>query len=71
MGLPVFISPRITSVISDGDEIEIDFENNVVYNVTSDEVRPFEPLPDVMQKIFDAGGLLEYHNANPHGLEFE
>ncbi|MFW5837191.1 MAG: 3-isopropylmalate dehydratase small subunit [Desulfovibrionaceae bacterium] len=46
--------------IADGDELEIDTEQGVVKNVTSGEVLQTNPVPEFMQKIADAGGLVGY-----------
>ena len=46
--------------INDGDEIEVDFENGLIKNVTSGEDINFEPLPDFALEIINDGGLLEH-----------
>jgi len=46
--------------ISDGDEIEIDFENGLIKNVSNGISVGFRPLPDFALEIIKAGGLLEH-----------
>ena len=46
--------------ISEGDELEIDFKNGLVKNISSGEDMHFEPLPDFALQIIRAGGLLEH-----------
>lgn len=61
VGLPAFTCPGITGIVDEGDEVGIDFEETVVENLTTGEALPFEPLPEEMRAIFDAGGLVEYY----------
>jgi len=46
--------------INDGDEIEIDYKQGVIKNVTADTDIDFEPLPDFALDIINAGGLLKH-----------
>ncbi len=46
--------------ISDGDEVEIDYENGLIKNVSTGKVIDFKPLPDFAQEIIKDGGLLEH-----------
>lgn len=46
-----------TSNIDDGDELEVDLENGVVKNLTKGDEYSFKPLPPVMQRILEDGGL--------------
>jgi len=46
--------------INDGDEIEIDFENGLIKNITSAKQISFEPLPEFAREIIADGGLLEH-----------
>ena len=58
VGLPVLEID--TSVIEDGDEIEVDLEAGTVRNITRDQLLTFEPLPPVMVKILGDGGLVDH-----------
>ena len=49
-----------TDKIDAGDKLEIDTKQGYVYNVTKDIKLPFTPLPDVMIKLLNEGGLIEH-----------
>ena len=46
--------------INDGDNIEIDYDNGVIKNITSGKDITFNPLPDFAVEIIEDGGLLEH-----------
>jgi 3-isopropylmalate/(R)-2-methylmalate dehydratase small subunit len=58
LGLPVLICD--TDKIKDGDELEIDLKSGAVKDLTNGNVLNFSPIPDIMLKILDEGGLLPY-----------
>ncbi|MHB8159825.1 MAG: 3-isopropylmalate dehydratase small subunit [Thermoleophilia bacterium] len=58
VGLPVLEID--TSGIEQGDELEIDLAAGTVRNVTRGQMLTFAPLPDVMVKILNDGGLVEH-----------
>ena len=62
-GLPTFIVPDATKKISAGDNLEIDVENNQIKNLTKNETYAYEPLPEFLQEIVSAGGLLNQISA--------
>ena len=49
-----------TDKINAGDELEVDIKQGYVYNKTQDLKLPFPPLPDVMIKLLNEGGLIEH-----------
>ena len=49
-----------TDKISAGDELELDIKNGFVKNLTSGQNIEFTPLPDVMIKLLNDGGLIEH-----------
>jgi 3-isopropylmalate/(R)-2-methylmalate dehydratase small subunit len=51
---------RETDRIEDGDEIEVDYERNVVINRTKGEEYRITPLPEFLKEIMDSGGLVNY-----------
>ena len=57
-GLPTVTLPQATKKISAGDKIEIDFEKNEIHNLSKDEKYEFNPLPEFLREIVEAGGLL-------------
>lgn len=58
IGLPV--AEVDTRQIDDGDELEIDLEAGVVHDRTKGIELEFPPLPDVMRRILDEGGLASF-----------
>jgi len=62
VGLPVLACD--TDRIGEGDQLEIDLSKGVIKNITSGEELGFNPLPDVMIKILDDGGLTEHITKN-------
>lgn len=68
IGLPVIICD--TDRIEEGDELEVDLDKGTVTDVTRGLTQTFPPLPPVMQRIFDEGGIVPY--IKKHGdLEME
>jgi len=57
-GLPVVVSEKAPDQLKDGEELGIDFDGNVI--VTQSQRIPFDPLPESVKKILDAGGLIPY-----------
>ena len=49
-----------TDKIEAGDELEIDIKSGYVKNVTKNITLPITPLPDVMIKLLNEGGLIEH-----------
>ena len=49
-----------TDKINPGDELEVDLSRGIIKNLTSGEGLPIKPLPDVMIKILNDGGLVEH-----------
>lgn len=71
IGLPALTCPGITDGVSEGDELEVDFDDGVVHNRTTGDAFPFESLPPEIQSVFDAGGLIEHYRNNPGGLRID
>ena len=49
-----------TDKIDAGDELEIDIKEGFVYNITKNLKIQITPLPDVMIKLLNEGGLIEH-----------
>ena len=49
-----------TDKINAGDELEIDLKAGIVKNHTQGTEITFSPLPDVMIKLLNDGGLIEH-----------
>jgi 3-isopropylmalate/(R)-2-methylmalate dehydratase small subunit len=44
----------------DGDELELDFENGKINNITSAATFDFKPLPEFLMNMLESGGLVGY-----------
>ena len=58
LGLPVLICD--TSLIDDGDELEVDLAAGTIRDKTNGKQLAFSKLPEVMLRILDEGGLIPY-----------
>ncbi|WP_456392109.1 3-isopropylmalate dehydratase small subunit [Nitratifractor sp.] len=59
MGLPIFELPEAAE-INEGDIVSIDMEAGEVIDETTGKRYKFVPIPEFMQELVDAGGLIEY-----------
>jgi len=59
MGLPIF-ELQESAEIAEGDEISVDMNNGTITNKTSSKVYKFIPIPQFMQELIDAGGLMNF-----------
>ena len=59
MGLPIFELPE-SSEISEGDEISVDMNAGTITNKTTNKTYNFTPIPEFMQELIDAGGLMNF-----------
>jgi len=62
IGLPVLEIPDHD--IAQGDELEVDLVSGTVRNCTSGKVYQANPLPEVMLRILQSGGLVNYLRTN-------
>ena len=53
-----------TDGIDAGDELDLDIKNGVLKNLTKGTTTMIEPLPDVMIRLLDDGGLIEHIKKN-------
>ncbi len=49
-----------TDNIDAGNELEIDIKKGIVFNLTKNTQMPITPMPDVMIKLLNEGGLIEH-----------
>ncbi|MEA2110667.1 MAG: 3-isopropylmalate dehydratase small subunit [Campylobacterota bacterium] len=59
MGLPIFELPQ-SSEIKEGDVVRVDMDAGTVTNKTNGKVYNFTPIPEFMQKLLNAGGLMNF-----------
>lgn len=58
--LPIEIGKDAYEDISDKDQLEIDIDKGEVKNLTKNKTYKIKPFPELIKKIIDAGGLLNY-----------
>ncbi|QXM05401.1 3-isopropylmalate dehydratase small subunit [Crassaminicella indica] len=64
IGLPILECEEAVKGIDLGDEVEIDFETGVIFNVTKNETYKAEPFPPFIQEIIAKDGLVNYVSEN-------
>jgi len=62
IGLPIIECPEASKDIEDGDELEVDFDKGIIYNLTKKRQYQGQAFPEFMQKIIKAEGLINYVN---------
>ncbi len=62
IGLPIIECKEASEKIEEGDTVEIDFDNGMIYNKTKNESYKGQAFPEFMQKIIKAEGLINYIN---------
>src|SRR5690554_6920131 len=62
IGLPIIECPEASKDIEDGDELEVDFDKGIIYNLTKKRQYQGQAFPEFMQKIIKAEGLINYIN---------
>lgn len=58
IGLPIIECPEAAEKISDGDEVEIDFDTGVITNKTKNETYQGTAFPEFLINIINSNGLL-------------
>lgn len=53
-----------TDSIDAGDELELDIEKGIIRNLTNGTITRIEPIPPVMIKLLNDGGLVEHIKKN-------
>lgn len=62
IGLPIIECKEASEEIADGDEVEVDFESGLIKDLTTGKSYEGQSFPPFMQKLIDAGGLVNYIN---------
>lgn len=60
IGLPVLECPEAASDAEEGHELEVDPGEGIIRNLNLKKEYRIRPLPDFIQKLVDAGGLVNY-----------
>jgi 3-isopropylmalate/(R)-2-methylmalate dehydratase small subunit len=59
IGLAILECPEAVKNINDGDKVEADLDNGIIYNRTTGKEFKTQPFPEFIQKIIQNGGLIE------------
>ena len=59
IGLAIIECPEAVESISEGDKVEADLDNGIIYNRTTGKSFETKPFPEFIQKIIANGGLVE------------
>ena len=59
IGLAILECPEAVAGINEGDKVEADLDNGVIYNLTTGAEFKTKPFPEFVQKLITAGGLVE------------
>ena len=59
IGLAILECPEASENISEGDVVEADLDNGIIYNRTTGKSFNTNPFPEFIQKIITNGGLVE------------
>ena len=63
MGFPQIPCPGILEAVDRWDELEVDWNEGIVRNLTKGSEHPFEPLAEADREMLEAGGLIGYLHA--------
>ena len=58
IGLPILECPEAAEEISDGDEVQVNFDTGVISDLTTGKSYQAQPFPPFIQNIIKKGGLL-------------
>lgn len=62
-GLPIVECPDAYERVVDGHVLEVDLSSGRVHNLTTDEWYTGSPVPEFMQRLVEAGGIVGYVRA--------
>lgn len=60
IGLPILECEEAADKIQAGDEVNVDFKNGTIKNITKNETYQAEPFPEFIEQIINADGLVNY-----------
>lgn len=59
IGYPALTHRGVSAFFDDGDQAEVNFDRADIKNLTKGTELAVDPLPDLWQRILEAGGLME------------
>ena len=60
IGLPIFESAEASERIKENDDIEINADEGIIKNLSTQEEYKANPIPPFMQELIAAGGLIKW-----------
>ena len=63
IGFPILECPQAADDISEGDQVEVDFDSGIIRNLTKTREYKAQAFPPFLQKMIEANGLVNYVNA--------
>ncbi len=60
IGLVIIESDKLPDETKTGDKLEMDLENGIIKNLTTNKEYPVPVFPDEIQELINAGGLVNY-----------
>ena len=63
IGFPILECPEAVDGIEEGDQVEVDFDKGIIYNLTKNTQYESTPFPPFLQKMIEANGLVNYVNS--------
>ena len=63
IGFPILECPQAADDISEGDQVEVDFDSGIIRNLTKNREYKAQAFPEFLQKMIEANGLVNYVNA--------
>ena len=63
-GLPVLALEGISEKVNEGDELEVDFEQGAIRNLTTGMQWQTKPAPKLILNIISMGGAIAYYKKN-------
>lgn len=58
IGLAILECEEASKKIGDNDEVEVDFDNGIIKNITKNEIYKSESFPEFIKNIINSNGLL-------------
>ena len=58
IGLAILECEEASKKINSNDEVEVDFDNGIIKNITKNETYKAEPFPEFIKNIINSNGLL-------------
>lgn len=58
--IPIFVAPGVSSLIKDGEQLEVDYPRGIVCNPQSGKSVSLRKYPAAIEEIFECGGLPQF-----------